>query len=184
MPSTSTPTILLVDDEEDLRLMLEDVLKVRFEVLTAVDGLHALAQIAAHPQIELVITDLRMPRMDGIELAAELQSRHPDLGIIFITAHGTIATAVEALQRGIYDYITKPLPADFQEIYAKCDRYFQMARLRRRQEDLQQAVRDSERQFRDLYENAPIAYTSIGSDSCIERANGVPPSCSGMTSTA
>ena len=171
MPPKSTPTILLVDDEEDLRLMLEDVLKVRFEVRTAVDGLHALEQIAAYPEIELVITDLRMPRMDGIELAAELRSRFPELGIIFITAHGTIATAVEALQSGIYDYITKPLPADFQEIYAKCDRYFQMARLRRQQEDLQEAVRDSERQFRDLYENAPIAYTSIGSDGCVERAN-------------
>ena len=136
MPAESASTLLLVDDEEDLRLMLEDVLKIRFKVLTAIDGVDALQQVATHPEIELVVTDLRMPRMDGLELANELQRQYPDLGIIFITAHGTIATAVEALQSGIYDYITKPLPADFQEIYAKCDRYFEMARLRRQQDRL------------------------------------------------
>jgi CheY-like chemotaxis protein len=68
MPSEHAQhTILLVDDEEDIRLLLEDVLSVHYHVLLAVDGLHALEQIAAHPdEIDLVITDLRMPRMEGM----------------------------------------------------------------------------------------------------------------------
>ena len=62
-------TVLIVDDEEDIRLMLEDILSVRYRVLSAVDGIDALEQIDAHGErIDLVLTDLRMPRMDGMEL--------------------------------------------------------------------------------------------------------------------
>jgi formate hydrogenlyase transcriptional activator len=106
-----------------------------------------------------------------MELAEKIQRDYPGLGVMVVTAHGTIATAVEALQSGIYDYITKPLPADFHEIYAKCERYFQMCSLRRQQEKLQKELRDSEEQFRDLYENAPIAYLSIDADGRVQRAN-------------
>ena len=109
-------TLLVVDDEESIRLMLEDILGVRYRVLTATDGVDALRVLASGEEnIDLVITDLRMPRMDGHELATTLLSDYPDLGIFVITAHGAIDTAVEALQGGIHDYITKPLPANFSE---------------------------------------------------------------------
>ena len=115
-PESPQYTILVVDDEEDIRLMLEDILRVHYRVLKAADGLEALEQIEAHPdEIDLVMTDLRMPRMDGMELAEKIRRDHPRLGVIMITAHGTIATAVEALKSGIYDYIvsTNLFPALF-----------------------------------------------------------------------
>ncbi len=131
-------TLLVVDDEESIRLMLEDILGVRYRVLTATDGVDALQVLASgEDEVDLVITDLRMPRMDGHDLATTLLSDYPHLGIFLITAHGTIDTAVEALQGGIHDYITKPLPANFSEIYAKCERFFQMRDLRTAQEKMQ-----------------------------------------------
>ena len=131
-------TLLVVDDEESIRLMLEDILGVRYRVLTATDGVDALRVLASgEDEVDLVITDLRMPRMDGHDLATTLLSDYPHLGIFLITAHGTIDTAVEALQGGIHDYITKPLPANFSEIYAKCERFFQMRDLRTAQEKMQ-----------------------------------------------
>ena len=134
-------TLLVVDDEESIRLMLEDILGVRYRVLTAIDGLDALRVLEnTEDQIDLVITDLRMPRMDGHDLAATLLSDYPNLGIFVITAHGTIDTAVEALQEGIHDYITKPLPANFSEIYAKCERFFQMRDLRVAQDKMQRQL--------------------------------------------
>ena len=134
-------TLLVVDDEESIRLMLEDILGVRYRVLTATDGLDALKVLeSGEDHIDLVITDLRMPRMDGHDLATTLLSDYPHLGIFVITAHGTIDTAVEALQGGIHDYITKPLPANFNEIYAKCERFFQMRDLRTEQEKMQRQL--------------------------------------------
>lgn len=134
-------TLLVVDDEESIRLMLEDILGVRYRVLTATDGLDALKVLeSGEDHIDLVITDLRMPRMDGHDLATTLLSDYPHLGIFVITAHGTIDTAVEALQGGIHDYITKPLPANFSEIYAKCERFFQMRDLRTEQEMMQRQL--------------------------------------------
>ena len=134
-------TILLVDDEEDILLMLEDVLSVHYRVLKAADGLHALEQIEAHPdEIDLVMTDLRMPRMDGMELVEKIRAEHPRLGVIMISAHGTIEEAVGALKSGVYDYITKPLPGHFKEIYAKCERYFQMRLQQKQQQKLQHEI--------------------------------------------
>ena len=122
-------TLLVVDDEESIRLMLEDILGVRYRVLTATDGLDALKVLeSGEDHIDLVITDLRMPRMDGHDLATTLLSDYPHLGIFVITAHGTIDTAVEALQGGIHDYITKPLPANFSEILRQVRAFFPDAR--------------------------------------------------------
>ena len=134
-------TILVVDDEEDIRLLLQDILTLRYQVLTASDGIDALEKIAARPDaIDLVLTDLRMPRMDGLELLAEIQRQYPQLGVVMISAHGTISEAVAALQQGIFDYIPKPLPADFNEIYAKCERYFHFRALQQKQEQLQEEI--------------------------------------------
>jgi signal transduction histidine kinase len=134
-------TILIVDDEEDIRLMLEDILSIRYRVLTAVDGIDALEQIDAHGEgIDLVLTDLRMPRMDGMELLERIGRNYPDLGVMLISAHGTVVEAVNALKNGAYDYITKPLPADLNDLYAQFERFFQTRTLRQQQADLQKEI--------------------------------------------
>ncbi|MBI2504151.1 MAG: response regulator [Candidatus Latescibacteria bacterium] len=140
-PKDHPYTILVVDDEEDIRLLLEDILSVHYRILTAADGLEALELIVARPdEIDLVMTDLRMPRMDGMELAQKVRAEYPRIGVIMISAHGTISEAVQALKKGVYDYLTKPLPADLQEIYAKCERYFRTRELEQQQEKLKQEV--------------------------------------------
>jgi len=133
--------ILIVDDEEDIRMMLEDILEVRYRVLTAFDGVDALKQIKAHrEQIDLVLTDLRMPRMDGMELLARIDRDYPDLGVMLISAHGTVVEAVGALKSGAYDYITKPLPANLNDLYAQFERFFQIRTMRHEQEKLQEEI--------------------------------------------
>jgi DNA-binding NtrC family response regulator len=122
---TPKPTVLIVDDEADIRLLLKDVLAVRYHILTACDGLEALEYLGeTDGAVDLVITDLRMPRLDGIGLVEAIQQHYPRTGVLVISAHGTADEAVQALKSGAYDYITKPLPADLREIYAKCERFF------------------------------------------------------------
>jgi len=134
-------TVLIVDDEEDIRLMLEDILSVRYRVLSAVDGIDALEQIDAHGErIDLVLTDLRMPRMDGMELLERIGRQYSHLGVMLISAHGTVVEAVDALKNGAYDYITKPLPADLNDLYAQFERFFQTRTLRQQQAELQEEI--------------------------------------------
>lgn len=100
--------ILIVDDELNMRLVLGAMLKREgYEVAAAADGFEAL-QILKSGRVSAVVTDLKMPRMDGMELLNRINQEYPDLPVIMITAHGTVATAVEALKKGALDYITKP----------------------------------------------------------------------------
>ncbi len=100
--------ILVVDDEPNMRKVLGAMLRqTGYDVVTACDGLEALDELEAH-HIDVVITDLRMPRLDGMGLLRELQKRFPALPVILITAHGTVESAVQALKCGAFDFITKP----------------------------------------------------------------------------
>ncbi|MBN1828204.1 MAG: sigma-54-dependent Fis family transcriptional regulator [Deltaproteobacteria bacterium] len=105
-------TVLLVDDEFNMLLVLEAMLKKeRLDVLTAGDGVEAL-EILKSGAVDVIVTDLRMPRLDGLGLLARVADEHPAVPVIIITAHGTVSTAVEALKRGAFDYITKPFDQD------------------------------------------------------------------------
>lgn len=100
--------ILIVDDELNMRLVLSAMLKWEgYEVAAAADGLEALQILKSGP-VAAVVTDLKMPRIDGMELLNRVSQEYPDIPVIMITAHGTVATAVEALKKGALDYITKP----------------------------------------------------------------------------
>jgi len=104
--------ILIVDDELNMRLVLSAMLKKEgFEVSSASNGLEAL-QILKSNKIDVVITDLKMPDIDGMELLTSVSEQYPKIPVIMITAHGSIATAVEALKKGAFDYITKPFELD------------------------------------------------------------------------
>jgi DNA-binding NtrC family response regulator len=101
-------TILVVDDHSGMRRSLGLILKKGgYQVLEAPDGVAAL-EIVRKNQLDLVITDLRMAGLSGIDLLRQVHDMHPKLPVVVITAHGTIASAVEAMRLGALDYLTKP----------------------------------------------------------------------------
>lgn len=104
--------VLVVDDEESIREFLEIMLrKEGYEVTVAEDGQKAL-DIIKKKSIDMVISDLQMPNMTGIELLRNVKDQYPDMLFMMITAFGTTETAVEAMKLGAYDYITKPFKID------------------------------------------------------------------------
>lgn len=101
--------ILVVDDEPLVRDLLKEVLKTEgYEVAIAEDGLAASKEVKKQ-EIDLVITDVRIPKLDGIELLKEIKRISSSTLVVVITAYGTIENAVEAMKNGAYDYITKPV---------------------------------------------------------------------------
>src|SRR5882672_3741837 len=104
--------VLIVDDEPNLRKILSAQLsRDGYDVLTAEDGEEGLQLLREH-HIDLVVTDLKMPKVDGMTLLREALREDPELPIVMITAHGTVDTAVEALKLGAFDYLTKPFDKD------------------------------------------------------------------------
>ncbi len=101
-------TILVVDDESNYLTVMEALLgEAGYEVLTAPSAPEAL-KIAGASDLDLVLTDMKMPRMSGIELLEELHRLYPDLPVIIMTAYGTVEKAVTAMKKGAFDYILKP----------------------------------------------------------------------------
>jgi two-component system, NtrC family, response regulator len=110
-------TILIVDDEKNYPLILSAILEEEgFETFTANSGREAL-EILANTDIDLVLTDMKMPSMDGIELLEKIKAKDQGLPVIMMTAHGTVDKAVEAMQKGAYSYILKPFDNDRLIIY-------------------------------------------------------------------
>jgi len=101
--------ILVVDDDESLRWVTQAQLQQSgFQVDAAANGKEALARIQETPP-DLVITDLMMPGMSGVELLKNIRADYPEIIVILVTAFGTVENAVEAMKAGAYDYITKPV---------------------------------------------------------------------------
>lgn len=114
--------ILVVDDERNMRRVLEALLGARgYTVDAAENGDEARALLKkADPHYDVVVTDLRMPGCDGMELMHTISRRWPDIPVVFITAHGTVDTAVEAMRAGAFDFITKPFDeAELSSIVGK-----------------------------------------------------------------
>ena len=104
--------ILVVDDDDNLRWVVQTQLEdAGYEVDTAPDGATALNAIQ-NPRPALVLTDLKMPGMSGLELLEKIRADEPDVPVIIMTAFGTIQSAVEAVKSGAYDYLTKPIDHD------------------------------------------------------------------------
>ncbi|MFZ9887527.1 MAG: sigma-54-dependent transcriptional regulator [Myxococcota bacterium] len=107
--------ILIADDESSLRTVLSSALRREgHDVATAKDGAEALSLLEASASPEtgepfhLVISDVRMPRLDGLQLLDRIRSRFDDLPVVLLTAHGTVDMAVQALKQGAFDFVTKP----------------------------------------------------------------------------
>ena len=108
-------SILIVDDEKNTRDGLERALRTTYSVYTAESAQRALALLADY-QIDILLTDLKMPGMDGMTLLQKALGRNPKLICILLTAYGNVETAVEAMKHGAYDFLMKPVNLDHLEM--------------------------------------------------------------------
>jgi two-component system NtrC family response regulator len=106
--NTIMETILIIDDEKNYLVILEALLAPEgYEIITEDNALNAL-RLIRETDLDLIITDMKMPGMNGIELLEKSKKINPELPVIIMTAYGTIEMAVEAMKKRAYDYITKP----------------------------------------------------------------------------
>ena len=104
--------ILVVDDEESTRTGLSKILdKQGYRVVTAKNGIDALEKLNQET-CNLVITDMKMPEMDGIKLLKEIKQRDPQVGVIIVTAYGEVDSYLEAMNLGAFEYLNKPIKMD------------------------------------------------------------------------
>jgi two-component system NtrC family response regulator len=144
--------VLLADDEESFRRVHEYQLQeAGYEVTSVGDGKAALDAFRDGLH-DLVVTDIRMPGLDGLELLARLQAISAGTPVIVVTGHGTIETAVEAMKQGAFDFLTKPFPND--QLRLTLERALEFARLRRENQELRRAV-EQRFAFDNLIGSAP-----------------------------
>ena len=119
--------LLIVDDrEENVKSLAMGFARSDYEILTALGGKEAI-NIIKENDVDVVVTDLKMPDIDGMEIVSFCNSLTPPLSVIIVTAFGTIESAVEALKEGAFDYITKPV--NLKELRLQVDRAFEHQRL-------------------------------------------------------
>jgi DNA-binding NtrC family response regulator len=130
--------VLVVDDDADMRELVHDMLKDRgHQVTTTGSGQDAL-KLLEEEDYAVVLTDLRMKGVQGLELLTEIKRTHPDAGVVLMTAFGSVETAVEAMKHGASDYLTKPVKKD--ELVRVIERVVRETALRREVSRLRQEV--------------------------------------------
>jgi two-component system, NtrC family, nitrogen regulation response regulator GlnG len=112
MATMAEGRILIADDEDGLRWVLEKGFRgAGYQVTAVKDGTSALREADAQP-FDLILLDIRMPGMDGLTLLGHVRGKRPDAQVVIMTAHGTVETAIQAMQKGAYDYLAKPFDLD------------------------------------------------------------------------
>ena len=150
MTDTTGARVLIVDDDAASRRMLEVRMRtLGCEVATAVDGQDALAAVEKQAP-SLMLLDLQMPRIDGIELLRTLRQAGTDFPVIVVTAHGSIETAVEAMREGAYDFLPKPIDPKHLEIVVR--KALEREALRREVEVL---VEETDKRYRLVVGESP-----------------------------
>ncbi len=106
--------LLLIDDETDfLDAMARRLKKRNFDILTATSGIDALEVLGKNGEkIEVVILDVKMPGMDGIEILAEIKRKYPSIEVVMLTGHATVSSAIDGMKQGAFDYLLKPCNMD------------------------------------------------------------------------
>ena len=149
-----TPTILFVDDEPDLEALI--LQKFRRQIrdglinfMFARDGLEALESIEQHPHVDMVVSDINMPRMDGLSLLQKLQEAEDKKSTIIVSAYGDMSNIRTAMNRGAFDFLTKPIDfVDLETTIQKTIRHIEMLReVRRRQLEAERAHASLSRYF-------------------------------------
>jgi adenylate cyclase len=149
-----TATILVVDDEPDLEALVlqkfrRQIREGTVNFMFAHDGIEALATIEAQPHVDMVVSDINMPRMDGLSLLAKLQEADDKKSTIIVSAYGDMSNIRTAMNRGAFDFLTKPIDfADLELTIAKTIRHIEMLReARRRQMEAERAHASLSRYF-------------------------------------
>ena len=160
-----TARILVVDDEPDLEALIQQ--KFRHQIrdgavsfLFAYDGVEALAVLKANRDVDMVVADINMPRMDGLTLLQKLQENEEKLSTIIVSAYGDITNIRTAMNRGAFDFLTKPIDfLDLETTIAKTIRHVEILReARRRQAEAERAHASLSRYF------SPILAARLASD--------------------
>lgn len=120
--------ILIVDDEAAIRTVMARALGGKYECLTAADGGAALELLKSDGEIKLMLSDIRMPEMDGVELLKRAKALRPDLVCILLTAYGTVDLAVAAMKEGADDFLTKPI-TDLDQLELRVERSLKAVKL-------------------------------------------------------
>lgn len=137
--------ILVADDDELAREVISSLLlKEGYAVVQAVDGINAMRMLMVE-EVNFVITDLRMPGADGIEVLKYAVKRDPEIAVVILTAYGTLDTTLDAMKEGAYDYLTKPFKG--QEIIFVANRAYERAMLIKEKKELFSHLRET---YRDM----------------------------------
>jgi adenylate cyclase len=149
-----TAHVLVVDDEPDLETLIQQGFRHQIRdgvvsFLFARDGVEALAVLRAHQNIDMVVTDINMPQMDGLSLLQKLQENEEKLSTIIVSAYGDIANIRTSMNRGAFDFLTKPIDfPDLEATIAKTIRHVAVLReARRRQAEAERAYASLSRYF-------------------------------------
>src|ERR1700691_1674887 len=149
-----TATILIVDDEPDLEALVlrkfrKQIRNGAMAFVFAHDGIEALQSIADHPQVDMVVSDINMPRMDGLSLLQKLQEAEEKKSTIIVSAYGDMSNIRTAMNRGAFDFLTKPIDfGDLEMTIDKTIRHVEMMRdARRRQAEAERAHASLSRYF-------------------------------------
>ena len=126
--ATEVKRVLVADDELNMRRVLEAMLRREgYDVITAANGAEALTGMKS--DVHTVITDLKMPVLDGMALLKKLSAEYPDVPVVMITAHGSVENAVEAVKLGAFDYLEKPFEQEqIRQVVAKAINTYSLAR--------------------------------------------------------
>jgi two-component system, OmpR family, response regulator VicR len=110
--------VLVVDDEEDFVKSIQERLTLRdMAVITALDGAAGVRELERFPNTDVVLLDVQMPGMSGIETLRNIKVHHPGVEVIMLTGHATVETAIEGMKLGAFDYLLKP--CDMEELLRK-----------------------------------------------------------------
>jgi len=116
----NTPFVLLVDDEEPfVETMTKRLTKRNLRVIMAFSGQDALEKLSKNRNLDVVILDVKMPGMDGIETLGEIKKAYPLIEVIMLTGHATVESAIEGMKLGAYDYLMKP--CDLEQLMLKVE---------------------------------------------------------------
>ena len=142
-------TILVVDDDEDILDLIERHLSNRgYEVLTAYDGEQAIS-LLDKLMFDLVITDLKMPKLDGMEVLKKAKEKDPNIEVVILTGHGTMDSVVEALRDGgAFDYLQKPLH-NIKQLSFVTKKALERKRLRLENQKLVEALNETNSRLRE-----------------------------------
>jgi PAS domain S-box-containing protein len=161
--------ILIVDDEADIALILKLQLEdAGYSTVRARDGLEAI-DLLAREDFALILLDIKMPRMDGIQVLEKVQADHPDLAVIMMTAHGSEDIAVETMKKGALDYIAKPFSTE--DLLNKVERTLELNRTRLENRRLQQQLDEERKKLEAILQGMADLLIAVDSEGTIITMN-------------